>query len=45
VTRHSRSADRELIGELLNRAIAIAKQVNNRSAIGVAERDEGIGDM
>jgi hypothetical protein len=45
VARHRWSADRKLIGELLDRAIAIPKQVDDSPAVGVAERDEGIGDL
>ena len=44
VPRHCRAADRQRVGELLHGVVTTPEQLDYRSAIGVAERDEGIDD-
>jgi hypothetical protein len=42
MTRHGRPTDRKLVGELLDRLVARAKQLDDRPPVGVPEGVEWI---
>jgi hypothetical protein len=42
VARDGRPADRQRVGELLDRAVAAREQLDDRPAVRVAERVEGV---
>jgi hypothetical protein len=42
VPRHRGAADRERVGQLAHRAVAALEQLDDRAAVGVAERVEGV---